>query len=83
MYDGECSIDGAYQPSLPVIPDAGFSGISSYIYAWNFLRMPATATLDQFRTRAKDIGSLSFSDVLLYYEGMDTFPNNDLADYLP
>ena len=82
VYDGECSIGGAYQPAIPNEKDSGFIGISSYIYAWTFLKMPSTATLDQFRVRAREICSLSFSDVLLYYEGMNMF-DGDLADYLP
>jgi len=81
-YHGECSIGGAYQPSIPVEKDSGFLGISSYIYAWTFLRMPSTASLDEFRIRAKEICSLSFSDVLLYYENMNLV-DNDVSDYLP
>lgn len=81
-YDGECGIGGAYQPTLPFLSDSGFIGISSYEYAWAFLKMPSTATLDEFRSRAEEICAMSFSDVLLYFEGMNNF-NNDLADYLP
>jgi len=82
VYDGECGIGGAYQPVLPNMKNAGFIGISSYEYAWTFLKLPTTATLDDFKYRAEEICAMSFSDVLLYFEGMNNF-NNDLADYLP
>eukprot|EP01041_Mallomonas_annulata_P012216 gene12216-25646_t len=81
-YDGECGIGGAYQPNLPDMSDSGFIGISSYIYAWTFLKMPSTATIDDFRLKAEEVCAMSFSDVLLYYEGMNNF-DSDIADYLP
>lgn len=82
VYDGECGIGGAYQPKIPLMEDSGFVGISSYKYAWSFLRMPTTSTLDEFRQRAKEICSMSFGDILQYYEEMNAI-NSDLSDYLP
>lgn len=82
VYDGECSIDGAYQPILP--DDGRFIGTSSYILPWEILTLPDTANLELYRSRAENICSMSFNDVLLYYE-MKGLVDSDskLAEMLP
>ena len=82
VYDGECSIDGAYQPILP--DDGRFIGTSSYILPWEILTLPDTANLELYRSRAENICSMSFNDVLLYFE-MKGLVDSDskLAEMLP
>lgn len=82
VYDGECSIDGAYQPILP--DDGRFIGTSSYILPWEILTLPDTANLELYRSRAENICSMSFNDVLQYYE-MKGLVDSDskLAEMLP
>lgn len=82
VYDGECSIDGAYQPILP--DDGRFIGTSSYVLPWEILVLPDTASLDLYRSRAENICSMSFNDVLQYYE-MKSLVDSDskLAEMLP
>lgn len=82
VYDGECSIDGAYQPILP--DDGRFIGTSSYILPWEILVLPDTASLDLYRMRAENICAMSFNDVLQYYE-MKSLVDSDskLAEMLP
>lgn len=82
VYDGECSIDGAYQPILP--DDGRFIGTSSYILPWEILVLPDTASLELYRSRAENICSMSFNDVLQYYE-MKSLVDSDskLAEMLP
>lgn len=43
-----------------------FIGTSSYKYAWKFLLMPTTATLDDFEKRAAKICSMSYTAVQEY-----------------
>ena len=82
VYDGECSIDGAYQPILP--DDGRFIGTSSYVLPWEILMLPDTANLELYRSRAENVCSLSFEDVLQYYE-MKGLVDSDskLAEMLP
>jgi len=66
VYDGECSIDGAYQPILP--DDGRFIGTSSYLLPWEILDLPDTASLELYKKRAIDICSMSFQDVTQYFD---------------
>jgi Golgi nucleoside diphosphatase len=82
VYDRECSIDGAYQPILP--DDGRFIGTSSYILPWEILRLPTTASLTLYRERAESICSMSFDDVLQYYETHGLIDaDSKLAEMLP
>lgn len=87
VFHGQCSIGAAYQPSLPPPGDvrARFIGMSSYRYAWEFLLMPETATLRQFRAKADYICSLSFSEILMYYStnGFNLIETSSAGDFLP
>lgn len=85
--NGECSIGGAYQPPIPsaVDPRGKFVGVSSYRYAWEFLQLPRSATLKQFKLRSEHICSLSFGDLLLYFSsnGFNMIRSNDIHEFLP
>ena len=65
-YHGECSIGGAYQPSLPVGKHGHFIGTSSYKDPWRFLKLPPTASLALFEERARHVCSLSYHEILQY-----------------
>jgi hypothetical protein len=66
VYDNECSIDGAYQPILP--DDGRFIGTSSYLLPWEILDLPDTSSLQLYKKRAIDICSMSYQDVIQYYD---------------
>lgn len=53
VHDNQCSIAGTYQPRLPAGSATKFVGASSYKYAWKFLMMPATATLEEVAFRGR------------------------------
>lgn len=42
VYDGECSMDGFYQPKLPAGRNGHFIGSAMFKYPWYFLQMPDT-----------------------------------------
>jgi hypothetical protein len=65
-HDGECSMDGSYQPPLPRGNTGHFIGTSTYKYPWQFLQMPAVGSVSQFRDAASNICSKSFNDIVLY-----------------
>jgi len=71
IHDGQCSIDGQYQPSLPTGGHFKFIGTSSYRIAWDFLLLPPTATLSDFRRRARNVCGMSYDDVQSYAEVND------------
>lgn len=66
VYSGQCSINGAYQPSVNDVKH--FIGTSSYRYPWKILLLPDTAPLSHFRKRAEFVCSMSFSQIIHYYE---------------
>ncbi len=81
VYHGECSIAGAYQPKLQ---NGKFIGQSTYKYPWTFLKMPQSATLAEFESKAKDLCSMNFQQMMLYYESNNLGLDNDKeTDFLP
>ena len=85
IHDGQCSIGGQYQPSLPTGGHFKFIGTSSYKYAWSFQMMPHTATLSAFKKRAAEICSMSFEDVTAYAERNNLYidQSNHMTEFLP
>lgn len=82
VYSGQCSINGAYQPSVSDVKH--FIGTSSYRYPWKILLLPDTAPLSHFRKRAEFVCSMSFSQVIHYYE-VNNFDSIDdkLGEMIP
>ena len=70
VYNGQCSINGAYMPSVSdsYVGNRRFIGTSSYRYPWRILLLPETATLTEYRSRAEKICAMSFRDVIHYSE---------------
>ena len=84
VYHGECSIGGAYQPSLPTGPNGNFFGTSSYKFAWKILMLPPTASLELWETRASDICSMNFGEVASYAVANNiTLGDAKLSEMLP
>jgi GDA1/CD39 (nucleoside phosphatase) family len=82
VYNGECSIGGAYQPQLP--DNGKFIGTSSYLYPWEILRLSGSANLEEYKTRAQRVCSLSYSGVQSYHDAnrlVDT--DSKLEELLP
>lgn len=65
-FHGECSMNGAYQPQLPVGANGHFLGTSTFKYPWSFLNMPPTATLKEFSKKVEWLCSLTYSELLDY-----------------
>lgn len=83
VYDGQCSINGAYQPSVSDIHHH-FIGTSSYRLPWKILILPDTASLVDYRKRAEFVCSLTFRDALHYYEVNNlNLADDKLADLIP
>ena len=82
MYDGQCSINGAYQPS--VTDQKYFIGTSSYTLPWDILMLEPSATLYQYRTKAMKLCSMSYKEVHRYYElnNLDHL-DDKLYDFIP
>lgn len=93
IYHGDCSIGGAYQPPLPhdqaVLGDhrgqhGHFLGTSTYKYAWTFLQLNETATLQQLDASATTLCQMSFADVQSFYARNHFDSGGDkLTDILP
>jgi len=66
VYHGECSIGGAYQPTLPQGDHGHFIGTSSYKLPWKFLSLPPTTTISNVISKAEKMCSLSFKEVQAY-----------------
>ena len=82
VYDGQCSINGAYQPS--VRDHQQFIGTSSYRLPWKILLLPDTASLTEYLKRAEYLCALSFRDTLRYYEVNNlNLVDDKLADLIP
>mmetsp|Transcript_22590 Transcript_22590/g.33034 ORF Transcript_22590/g.33034 Transcript_22590/m.33034 type:complete len:510 (-) Transcript_22590:336-1865(-) len=82
VYDGECSMDGFYQPKLPSYTDGHFIGSATYKYPWNFLEMPETASIDEFKEKAKNICAMSYKDIKIYSSKLkSTIKKNELIPY--
>jgi GDA1/CD39 (nucleoside phosphatase) family len=82
VYNGDCSIGGAYQPQLP--DDGKFIGTSSYLYPWEILMLSGSANLEDYKAKAQYVCSLSFSGVQSYHDAnrlVDT--DSKLAELMP
>jgi Golgi nucleoside diphosphatase len=77
VYDNQCSMDGFYQPSLPVGIDGHFVASATYKYAWAFLQMPPSGSLTLFKDRARKICSMSYSDIKKYHNSLNTTTKKD------
>lgn len=70
VYGIECSFAGQYQPVLPTGNHGNFMGTASLKYPWQFLKLPQTATIQDFYDKAKSICSMSFNDIVMYDAGL-------------
>ena len=77
VYDGECSMDGFYQPKLPSGRNGHFIASAMYKYPWYFLQMPDTSTIMEFKKRAKAMCAMSYEDVSAYSTNLDTSVKKD------
>lgn len=77
IYDGECSMDGFYQPRLPGGPNGHFIGSAMFKYPWYFLSMPDTATIGEFKQRAQGLCSMSYREVRDYNISLKTTVRKD------
>lgn len=86
VFHDQCSISGAYQPSLPNGKHGNFIGTSSYLYSWKFLQMPTTAPLTLFEEKSISICQQNYSYLQRYFK--ENFYQTDddyvkLFGYLP
>jgi hypothetical protein len=77
VYDGECSMDGFYQPKLPNGRNGHFIASAMFKYPWYFLEMPQTATINDFQRKAQDMCAMSYRDVLKYNDNLNTTVKKD------
>jgi Golgi nucleoside diphosphatase len=77
VYNGQCSINGAYQPSVTASEQVGapgnnaqhvrhFIGTSSYMYPWEILLLNQTSTLEEYAKQAKFVCSMDYDSVVQY-----------------
>lgn len=65
VYDGQCSINGAYQPS--VLDQHFFIGTSSYTLPWDILMLEDTSDLRVYRDKAQDLCRMTYTEVRRYF----------------
>lgn len=84
VYHGECSIGGAYQPSLPTGKNGNFFGNSAYKFPWKILMLPPTAPFELWQSKAENICSMTFSEIGAYaLQNNITIADSKLSDMLP
>eukprot|EP00981_Chlorochromonas_danica_P008352 scaffold2136_cov170-Ochromonas_danica.AAC.6 len=91
VYHGDCSIAGAYQPPIPHTNGSvaagtrgSFVGTSTYKYAWTFLQLPETATMERLEAQAASICQYNYADLLSYYSSHNLNNDNDkMTDIIP
>jgi golgi apyrase len=82
VYDNECSMDGFYQPSLPVGDNGHFVASATYKYAWYFLQLPEFGTISSFKDRAKVICGMDYKEIKSYYKRLNsTIKKDELLPY--
>lgn len=77
VYDGECSMDGFYQPKLPGGRNGHFIASAMYRYPWYFLKMPTTAAIRDFKEKAEGLCAMNYQDVLKYNSNLNTSVKKD------
>jgi vacuolar-type H+-ATPase subunit I/STV1 len=86
--DEYCSINGAYQPRLTSNFSGNsfqFFGTSSFVLVWKILLLPETASLIEYHDNAEKLCSMTFSQVIDYYDSHNFFsdPDEELSVELP
>jgi Golgi nucleoside diphosphatase len=82
VYDNECSMDGFYQPSLPIGDNGHFVASATYKYAWYFLQLPAFGTISSFKDKAKLICAMNYKEIKNYYQSLNsTIKKDELLPY--
>ena len=83
-YDGECAFKERYQPQLAQSQLLGFVGMSALQFAMTFLNVPMTSSISTIKAAGADICSMTFSDIMGYYENNPSFiPIRDISINLP
>lgn len=77
VYNGECSMDGFYQPRLPDGRNGHFVASAMYKYPWYFLQMPQTSTIQEFKKRAQGLCAMSYEEVMQYSANLKTQVRKD------
>ena len=72
-YHGDCAFDERYQPILTKADVTGFVGMGAIGFTSTFLNIPMTATITQFKSAAESICSMTFSNLMTYYEQNPNF----------
>jgi len=88
VYKDECGIDGEYQPNFSLLAEEGdklqFVGLSIIPIAWEFLNLPAVASIQQFQEASATICMMTFDDIMSYYEANPAYLKTpELAETLP
>lgn len=82
VYDNECSMDGFYQPSLPMGENGHFVASATYKYAWYFLQLPSFGTISSFKEKAKLICAMDYKAIQKYYKSLNsTVKKDELLPY--
>ncbi|GAX16949.1 ectonucleoside triphosphate diphosphohydrolase 4 [Fistulifera solaris] len=71
-HKGDCSFAGIYQPALPVqSPNFGeFLAFSNYYHVWQFLHLPAKASIAQLEQATRHACSLSKEELIVFNDGI-------------
>lgn len=77
VYDGDCSMDGFYQPKLPDGRNGHFVASAMYKYPWYFLKMPETSTIQEFKNRAQGLCAMTYEEVVQYSASLKTQVKKD------
>ena len=72
-YHESCAFNERYQPVLAKADVAGFVGMDAVGFTSTFLNLPMSSTIAQFKTAAQNICSMTFSNLMTYYEQNPSF----------
>jgi hypothetical protein len=70
-YPQQCAFSDKYQPQTSGV--VSFIGTSALQFSWIYLNLPSSATIQEFMNAAYPFCSMSFNDVMSYYESNPNF----------
>jgi Golgi nucleoside diphosphatase len=77
VYDNQCSMDGFYQPTLPINANGHFVASATYKYVWSFLDLPPSGNISFFKKRAQAICEMDYKTIKSYSHSLNTTVKKD------
>ena len=80
---GDCSFNGVYMPEMPRQSESfgEFIAISNYFHVWDFLGLPARASLQELRDMTEQICSMDRDGLIHFNKQHAKIPESEINDY--